>query len=253
MNNPMSNVPPSIERRQTLLAICVALIAGYLDAYALRTLGVYVSFMSGNTTMAGIRTGEGYFMSALAPALAIPSFVAGSFAGTWITTYRKRYSNRLLFLVNAILLCVIPLIASQESLKMVNIVVLSIATGLLNPALSRVGSESVSITFVTGTLSRLGRHLALAARGIPLPDAEGSWDSHLRRACLDASVWTGFLIGAVLSGILMTLAQQFVLPIPIAVMAGLGIFSRAADPSGLPQGGQKEAKMGQGDSRRQSL
>jgi uncharacterized membrane protein YoaK (UPF0700 family) len=58
MNNPMTNSLPSIERRQTLLAICVAFIAGYLDAYALQTLGVYVSFMSGNSTMAGLRTGE---------------------------------------------------------------------------------------------------------------------------------------------------------------------------------------------------
>ena len=103
-----NNFIPSIERRQTLLAICVASIAGYLDAYALRTLSVFVSFMSGNTTVAGLRNGEGYFMSALAPALAIPSFVAGSFAGTWITTCRKKYSHRLVFLVSAILLCVIP-------------------------------------------------------------------------------------------------------------------------------------------------
>jgi uncharacterized membrane protein YoaK (UPF0700 family) len=228
----MNNSTPSSEHRQTLLAIGVALIAGYLDAYALRTLGVFVSFMSGNTTVAGLRTGEGHFMSALAPAIAIPSFVAGSFAGAWITTYRKRYSHRLLFLANAILLCVILILASEESLKMINIAVLSIATGLLNPALSRVGSESISITFVTGTLSRLGRHLALAARGVPITDAEGSWDGHLRRACLDVSIWAGFLFGAVLSGMLMALAPQVVLPIPIVVMAGLGIFSRAADPNG---------------------
>jgi uncharacterized membrane protein YoaK (UPF0700 family) len=98
---------------------------------------------------------------------------------------------------------------------MVKIAMLSIATGLLNPALSRVGSESVSITFVTGTLSRLGKHLALAARGVPLPDAKGSWDSHVRRAHLDASIWIGFLIG------------------------------------GLTQGGQKEAKIGLGGNTHQ--
>jgi uncharacterized membrane protein YoaK (UPF0700 family) len=232
MNNPMSNALPSIERHQTLLAICVALIAGYLDAYALRTLGVYVSFMSGNTTLAGLRTGQGHFMSALAPALAIPSFVAGGFAGTWITTYRKTYSHRVLFLVNAILLCVIPIIASRESLRMLNTTVLSIAAGLLNPALSRVGRESVSLTFVTGTLSRVGGHLALAARGVALPDAEGSWDGHFYRACLDVSIWAGFLVGAILSAMLMIVAQQFVLAIPITVMLGLGIFSRVADPGG---------------------
>ena len=68
----MSNSFPSVERSQALLAVRVALIAGYLDAYALLKLGVYISFMSGNTTTAGVRTGEGQLMSALAPALAIP-------------------------------------------------------------------------------------------------------------------------------------------------------------------------------------
>jgi uncharacterized membrane protein YoaK (UPF0700 family) len=32
----------------------------------------------------------------------------------------------------------------------------SLAMGMLNPALSKVGAESVSLTFVTGTLNRVG-------------------------------------------------------------------------------------------------
>lgn len=36
-------------RAETTLAICLALIAGYADAYGLIALGTYVSFMSGNT------------------------------------------------------------------------------------------------------------------------------------------------------------------------------------------------------------
>lgn len=237
----MTNASPPIERRQITLAVCVALIAGYLDAYALRTLGIFVSFMSGNTTMAGLSTGERHFLSALAPALAVPSFVLGSFAGTWITTSRERYPRRLLFLVNVILLCVVHLFASHESLKMANIAVLSIATGLLNPALSRIGTESISITFVTGTLSRLGGHLARGIRGVPLPDAEGEWDSHFHRACLDLYLWVGFGLGAVLSGMLMTtLAAHFVLGIPIVVMLGLAIFARSADSSGSRKGGKKQ-------------
>jgi uncharacterized membrane protein YoaK (UPF0700 family) len=232
VSGAMNNSFPSIERSQTLLAVRLALIAGYLDAYSLLKLGVYISFMSGNTTMAGVRTGEGHPMSALAPVLAIPSFVIGGFAGTWTMTNRKTYSHRLVFLLAAILLCIVLILASHESLKLLSIAVLGIAAGLLNPALPRIGPESVSLTFMSGNLSRLGRHLALAARGVPLPDAEGPWDGHLRRARLDAYIWAGFFIGTAVSGMLTTQAPQFVLPIAIAAMAALAIFSPSPFASG---------------------
>jgi uncharacterized membrane protein YoaK (UPF0700 family) len=228
----MINSFPSVERSQTLLAVRVALIAGYLDAYALLKLGVYISFMSGNTTTAGVRTGEGHLMSALAPALAIPSFVIGGFAGTWITINSKTYSHRLGLLLAALLLCIVLVLSSHQPLKSISIAALGIASGLLNPVLPRIGPESVSLTFMSGKLTRLGRHLALAAKGVPLPDAEGPWDGHLHRARLDAYIWAGFFSGTIVSGILTTQAPQLVLPIAIAVMAGLAIFSPAAFASG---------------------
>ena len=45
-------------RVEWALAIFLALIAGYLDGYGLLVLGTYVSFMSGNTTIAGLRSGQ---------------------------------------------------------------------------------------------------------------------------------------------------------------------------------------------------
>ena len=70
--------------------------------------------------------------------------------------------------------------------------------GVFNSALSRVGAQAVSLTFVTGTLSRVGSHLALAARRAPLTDSQGPWDTHLRRAMILARVWAGFIAGAAL-------------------------------------------------------
>src|ERR1700733_11310341 len=93
-------------------------------------------------------------------------------------------------------------------------------------------AESVSLTFMSGNLSKLGRHLALAARGVPLHDAEGAWDGHFHRARLDAYIWAGFFVGTAVSGMLTTQAPQFVLPIAIAVMLGLAI-NRAAFASGV--------------------
>ena len=220
---------PRTERRQTLLAVCIALTAGYLDAYALLKLGVFISFMSGNTTMAALRIGEGHISSALAPALAIPCFVVGSFAGTCVTTYPKAYAHRLLFLIGANLLIIVAVLAPLESLKLVGIAVLAVATGLLNHALSHIGSESVSLTFVTGTLSRIGSHLGLGIRVVPPPGAEGPWDSHFHRARLGFCTWGGFFTGAVVSGILMNHAPHFALPLAIVGMVALAAFGPNTD------------------------
>src|SRR5256885_15567545 len=81
-----------LERRQRRLAMCLALIAGYVDAYGLSAFGTYVSFMSGNTTQVGSMTGRGRLGEAVPPALATLAFVGGSGAGTYARQSRLRRS-----------------------------------------------------------------------------------------------------------------------------------------------------------------
>jgi uncharacterized membrane protein YoaK (UPF0700 family) len=213
-------------RAERRLAICLALIAGYVDAYGLIALGTYVSFMSGNTTQTGSMTGQGKLAAALPSALAIVFFLVGSFAGTWLTHSGLRQSRRLLVGVVSTLLAVIIGVTQLGSLDAeVGIATLSLAMGLMNTTLSHVGAEPVSLTFVTGTLNKLGRHLALAVRRAPLPDAQGPWDTHLRRACLMASVWAGFLTGAVLSGAANSYFGVRTLLPPFLVLLALALFS----------------------------
>jgi uncharacterized membrane protein YoaK (UPF0700 family) len=45
-------------RVQWAIAVLLALIAGYLDGYGLLSLKTYVSFMSGNTTFTGLKSGQ---------------------------------------------------------------------------------------------------------------------------------------------------------------------------------------------------
>src|SRR5258708_9072657 len=90
---------PVLEReyQQTMLAICRTMSAGYLDGYGLLVLGTYVSFMSGNTTITGLRSGQHNFHAALPSAIAVLSFVTGSFVGNLVSQSRLRYSHRLIF------------------------------------------------------------------------------------------------------------------------------------------------------------
>jgi uncharacterized membrane protein YoaK (UPF0700 family) len=190
-------------RAERRLAIYLAVIAGYVDAYSLLAYGIYVSFMSGNTTQTGSLTGQGRLLVALPSVLAILFFVAGSFAGTWLTHCRLRHSRQVLFGAIAALLAVIiggTQLGNPALHAEVCIATLSLAMGLMNTTLSQIGAEPVNLTFVTGTLNKMGRHLALAVTRAPLPDAQGQWDTHLRRAGLMATVWAGFLSGATVSG-----------------------------------------------------
>src|SRR5271167_4466275 len=188
-------------RVEWALAVFLALVAGYLDGYGLLVLGTYVSFMSGNTTITGLKSGQGNFQVALPSAIAIASFVTGSFLGNLFAQSRLRHSRRVIFGVIGGLFATVVGLERHGLLNTTGeIALLSLAMGMMNPALAKVGAESVSLTFVTGTLNRIGGHLAAAAGRKPLPEGDGPGDSHLARARIDASGWSGFLVGAGLSG-----------------------------------------------------
>src|SRR6202046_3455292 len=79
------------------LAAALALIAGFVDAYGMMTYGVYVSFMSGNTTQTGYQAAEGALGPASLTALAILFFVVGSFAGPLLVQAAGRLARRAVF------------------------------------------------------------------------------------------------------------------------------------------------------------
>jgi len=208
------------------LSIYLALIAGYVDAYALSAYGIYVSFMSGNTTQTGSMTGQGRLLATLPSVLAILFFVAGSFAGTWLTHSRLRHSRQVLFGAIAVLLAVIiggTQLGNSALHAEICIATLSLAMGLMNTTLSQIGAEPVNLTFVTGTLNKIGRHLALAIRRAPLPDAQGQWDTHLRRAGRMASDWASFLAGALVSGAVTSYFGVWVLLPPFLILLALAL------------------------------
>lgn len=217
-------------QREEQLAICAAMIAGFVDAYGIITYNTYLSFMSGNTTQTGYKTGQGYFGAAVPSALAIVFFVGGCFAGTLLSHSVVRRTRRLLFgLVAASLALIIGSTELGFLYQGVHIAVVSLAMGVMNTALSRVGAQSVNLTFVTGTLSRLGTHLALAVKRAPISDSEGSWDTHMHRALVLAGIWAAFLVGAVLSGAATPRFGIWVLLLPMLILSALSAFDHVAN------------------------
>ncbi len=214
-------------RNEARLAALLATIAGFIDAYGIIAYGVFVSFMSGNTTQTGYQAAEGDFGPASASALAILFFFVGTFAGAFLLEPVGRPARRLVFaFVAAILAAIFGLTELGLLSTSFGIAIVSFAMGVFNSALSRVGAQAVSLTFVTGTLSRVGSHLALAARRAPLADSQGPWDSHLRRAMILARVWAGFIAGAILAGAATPRFGAWVLSAPALILAALAAFDR---------------------------
>ena len=89
--------PRAQARNAELLAAALATIAGFTDAYGMITYGVFVSFMSGNTTQTGYKAAEGLFGAAALSGLAILFFVIGSFAATLLVQSAGRLARRVVF------------------------------------------------------------------------------------------------------------------------------------------------------------
>jgi uncharacterized membrane protein YoaK (UPF0700 family) len=222
-------VPPaaSSSTAQGALAAVLALIAGYVDAYTFLNYQVYGSFMSGNTTQTGLHAGQGGFAVAAYNFLPIPLFVAGVFAGALIWHSGLAQRSRWIFgLVAGLLALGLAAVAPGPLPGWFGIIVLSLAMGIMNTTVTRVGDQSVSLGYVSGTLNNLAQHLALAVKGVPLSHAEGPRDTHLRRAGLLAGIWTAFVIGALLAGAATPNFAALSLLLPILILSVLAIIGR---------------------------
>lgn len=226
-----SSAPVSRKTGQWV-AVLLAMIAGYVDAYGYISYRTYLSFMSGNTTQTGLMTGHGDFPTATPTLLAIVSFVVGVFAGTLLIASGIGRSRRLALGLVAALLAVNVGAAQLDCISnLVSIATLSFAMGVMNTTMSRIGGETLNLTFVTGTLNKIGGHFALALKRAPLPDAQGARDTHVRRAFILAGVWAAFLMGAVLGGGATSRFGGWVLLHPCLILLALAVFSRAPSDS----------------------
>jgi uncharacterized membrane protein YoaK (UPF0700 family) len=197
------------------------MIAGCVDAFGFINYKTYVSFMSGNTTQTGVLIGQDNLAAAVPFLLAILFFLIGVFTGTLITRSGGERSRRLrlpLSMVATLLAIVICLAQFGAMSGGVGIAMLSLAMGVMNTTLSRVGAQAVHVVFVTGTLNALVQHLALAIRDEPLSEARGTWDTHGSRAFFLAAVWGSFLVGALLAGFATPRLGVWVLLLPVLIL-----------------------------------
>lgn len=217
---------PDVFGRVGRIATVLALVAGYLDAYAVLNHEVFVSFMSGNTTNTGRYLGGASFPNAWQALLPILLFFAGVFSATLILhSGVNRPARWVLVLVAA--LVAVSLVGSVGDIlaSWLEVTLLAFAMGMMNPTVTRVGGQSVGLGYVTGTLNSAAQSLALAVRRQPVPGSQGSWDTNLRRVVLLLGVWASFLVGAVFGSLAMRQFDAWALLLPAVILVLVAILA----------------------------
>ena len=173
---------PDNEKLGLATVCCLAALAGAVDACGLSLLhDLYVSFMSGNTTSLGAAIAEGNLARAGLIGLILAVFVGGAAFGTIAATLAGPHR------LSVILALIAPLLAVPSLTTHGAAVALTFAMGMLNASMQQAGPISVSVTYVTGTLVKLGRGLGLFALG---KTENAEW-------LLQAVPWLGLFAGAV--------------------------------------------------------
>src|SRR5215468_3068311 len=92
-------------RRNIALACALSALAGYVDGIGFLHLGgLFVSFMSGNSTRMGVSLAEAQWATAAQALGLIALFVAGAAAGSLIVLGRSAYCQCWLLFAEAALL-----------------------------------------------------------------------------------------------------------------------------------------------------
>jgi uncharacterized membrane protein YoaK (UPF0700 family) len=139
--------------RGLVLAGLLAALAGMVDVIGyLHLNGLFVSYMSGNSTQLAAALGQGHFGQAGVITKLVVLFVLGAAAGQALAGVTGEWHMSWVLAGVAILLTIAGLSTTAPE-PMV------FAMGALNASMHRAGNIPVSLTFVTGALVRFGQGL----------------------------------------------------------------------------------------------
>lgn len=169
------------------VAVCLAALAGFVDALAFTSLGgFFASFMSGNTTRLGVGLGAGHGGDALTAGALVMSFIGGVIVSSvLVRAAGERHKAAVMAVVTALL--TLAAIVGTVTPGPLVLVPLAMAMGTENGVFNRDGEVTIGAASMTGSLVRMGQNLASALMGGP---DRWAWVPHL-------ALWMGFLAGVV--------------------------------------------------------
>ncbi|WP_038953180.1 YoaK family protein, partial [Bradyrhizobium japonicum] len=139
-------------RRNIALACALSMLAGYVDGIGFLHLGgLFVSFMSGNSTRLGVSLAEAQWWQAASALGLIALFVAGAAAGSLVVLGGGAERQPWLLLIETGLLAAAGL-CHAYGLSNLAIAAIVLAMGLENAVFQIDGGAGLGLTYVTGAL-----------------------------------------------------------------------------------------------------
>ena len=175
------------------MAVLLAALAGYVDSIGFLQLGgLFVSFMSGNTTRMAAGLAQGDWGLAGTAGLILLLFVIGAMAGALVASGGGRRPRARVLAVEAALLLAAA-VAAGLGRPVVAVTCMVVAMGLENAVFLRNGQAGVGLTYMTGALVKIGHTLAAAMRG-----------GALRDVIPPLMLWGGLTGGAILGALVFS-------------------------------------------------
>ncbi len=177
-------------RSHIALAIGASALAGYVDAIGFLSLeGFFVSFMSGNTTRLAVGV-AGIPAEALVAGRLILAFLGGVILGSLIGRLGG-WRRQPMILILVALMIALGALAGMWGAPAIATLLVAAAMGAENTTFERDGEVAIGLTYMTGTLVKLGQRIARALAGGPKMD----WLPY-------AMLWLGLAAGAITGAVL---------------------------------------------------
>lgn len=171
---------------ESRLALALSVLGGFVDAIGYLSVGGFVSFMSGNSTLLGIGVVQELHEHVEVIIGLVTSFVVGVVAGS----LAGRVAGRWFLRQPAVLLLVAAGLAGsawldRRGLRLETGFAMAAAMGAVNTVFQRTGKPGLGLTYMTGTLVRVGQWIAELLTG-------GPW----KALAYDLVLWAGMVVGA---------------------------------------------------------
>jgi uncharacterized membrane protein YoaK (UPF0700 family) len=216
----MERLKPVLSSRRNLALACsLSALAGYVDGIGFLHLGgLFVSFMSGNSTQFSVNLAQGRWPNAIQAFAVIALFVGGTVAGSLIARSHWRYPQCWVLLIEALLLACAGL-GYAMGFPAFAVAPMVLAMGLENAIFQVRGGPGLGLTYVTGALVKVGQLIAAALTGGPrlawLPSLL-LWAALVAGAVCGAraylainlsAIWVAAAVALALSGIVFATAK----------------------------------------------
>lgn len=202
----------TLDRPARALAFAVAMLAGFTDAVGyLASRGFFVSFMSGNSTRMGVGMAR-HAHAALIAGTLIGGFVAGATLGFLIGRRNAKHQQTAVLALVGLLLGAATLVSIAVGAR-IGLILLAGAMGAVNALFEEGGEVRIGLTYMTGTLVKIGQRVAHALQGGP----RWGWVPF-------AILWAGLITGGALGATAYLAFGLVVLWVPTATALLLAAF-----------------------------